>query len=160
MSQAFCPSCSPAQFLCPLVLLEPSTISPSVSCHLCGISSGDLSTTALCSTREGGWRRVCSHGDLGVSTSTASTWAGARSGTCWQAQPCPASGCLEVDRITSQELALSFSPLGPRAASGFPVHFLARRIFYPLTSELGHSSVCQSPHLGILGSFWPTAEVP
>lgn len=44
--------------------------------------------------------------------------------------------------ITSQKLTLSCSPLGPKVASGFPVYFLARRIFYPLSSELGHSRVC------------------
>lgn len=158
MSQAFCPSCSPAQFLYPLVLLEPSTISSSVSCHLCGISHGHLPTMALCSTREGGWRRVCSHGDLGVSRSTATTWLGLDLGPAGRPSPALPQDAWRWIEITSQELALSCSPLGPRVASGFPVHFLARRIFYPLSSELGHSSVC--PYLGRLGSFWPAAEVP
>lgn len=46
----------------------------------------------------------CSHGNLDVSTSIATTRLKLDPETCWQAQPCPASRCLEVDRITSQEL--------------------------------------------------------
>lgn len=63
--------------------------------------------------------------------------AGARSGTCWQAQPCPASGRLEVDRNNFPRSELQLRPTGYWACFRLPSSPLSQK---NLASELGHTT--------------------
>lgn len=74
---------------------------------------------ALGSIREGGWGRGCSHRDLGVSTSTATTWLGLDLEPAGRPSPALPQDAWKQIEITSQKLALSCSPLGLKADSGF-----------------------------------------
>lgn len=83
--------------------------------------------------------------------------AGTRSGTAGRPSPALPQDAWRWIEIPYQELAVSHSPLDPGAASGFPVHFLSRRIFVsPICPVRPH----QCLHHGIPGGFWLVAEAP
>lgn len=83
--------------------------------------------------------------------------AGAISATAGRPSPALPQDAWRWIEIPSQELGISHSPLDPGAASGCPVHFLARRIF---ASSVCPAGLHQSPHHGIPGGFWLAAEAP
>lgn len=83
--------------------------------------------------------------------------AGAISATAGRPSPALPQDAWRWIEIPSQELGISRSPLDPGAASGCPVHFLARRIF---ASSVCPAGLHQSPHHGIPGGFWLAAEAP
>ena len=145
MLQVFC-ALPHHRFLCLLVLLDTVTISPSPSCHHCGVGHGHLPSLALGSAREGRWGRGCSHGDLGVSASTATTWLGLDLEPADRPSPALPQDTWRWMEITSEELGLSFGPLGNQAALGIPVHFLARRAL-----SLLHTRVLSMAYSGASG---------
>lgn len=53
--------------------------------------------------------------------------AGARSGTCWQAQPCPASGRLEVDRNNFLRARCQLQPTGSWGCCRLPSSLLTQK---------------------------------
>lgn len=134
------------KFFYPLVLLDPVTIAPCLSYHHCGIGHGHLPRLALDSARESRWGRRCFHGDLGVSASTATTSLGLDLGPAGRPSPALPQDTWRWLEITSQELGLSCGPLGNEAASGCPVHFLARRAFLLL-----HTRALTMAHSGTSG---------
>ena len=86
------------------------------------------------------------HGDLGVSTSTATTWLGLDLEPADRPSPALPQDTWRWMELTSQELGLSFDPLGNEAALGFPICFLATRVF-----SLLHTRVLSMAYSGASG---------
>lgn len=109
------------------------------------------------SLERGRWGRGCSHGDLGVSTSTATNWLGLDLEPADRPSPALPQDTWRWMEITSQELGLSFGPLGNQAALGVPVRYLAKEpsLLHTRVLSMAYSRgllITESPEYPVLPS--------